>query len=220
MGMEQLLPRLTEEALAVVQRLHRLYGERLYKKVIQLERNSTSGDLLQLESELLSGRLERLLATETDRLSTLSEGADETMDHVNEDLDFLDALASHDFRRLNKFSSGREHLGTIFSEIVENEQQTTSNFQNEVFEKNIQRIFNEDVELEDYEKFPESRERLVGSLSLEKNMPATTFLKQLGFFSFYEKSHVLGTAKSKAYYMSLWLGMTAALMALVWFLVY
>jgi len=227
--MDQLLPRLTEEALLVIQTLHGRYGERLYKKVIQLAKQSLAGGLLQLEQELLSGRLERHLEAEAiimadNKQSTMSEGFGETVDHLNEDLDFLDALASHDFRRLNKFSSGRENLGAIFSEIVENEHQMTSNFQNDVFEKNIQRIFNEDVDLEETQ-WPESPERMQPSLALEKNVPTgSVFSKQLSFFSFYEgateKSRAKGLAKPGIYYMAFSIGIIGALLALAWLLLH
>ena len=226
-----LLPRLNQRAAKTIQRLHGIYGELLYKKMIPLAKANSADGLKRLESELLSGQLEQLLKLEAaagdeNQLPTakLSEEYGETVNHLSDDLDYLDALASHDFRRLNKFSSSRESLGAIFSEIVENEHQNNSNFQDDVFEKNIQLIFNSEVDLDDNQwpdASPQAGEAPSAALAINKSMSQeSSLLRQLNFFSFYEgaksKSHPRGAVKPNVYYLTFWMGIFVAALAFAW----
>lgn len=230
-----LLPNLNNKAVQVIQALHEKYGELLYTKIIQSAKHSASSGVDQLERELLSGRFEQMLASENEswlQNQNLSEEFGETVNLLNDDLDYLDALASRDFRRLGKFSSGRESLSAIFSEIVENEHQHTSNFQDAVFEKNIQFIFNSDVDLDDVHWTDSCCVHPACGLSdpqstahgLEKTLREESFfLKQLRFFSFYlpnptkEGHKELG--KPVAYYTTFWMGISVAALAFAWFLI-
>ena len=67
------------------------------------------------------------------------------------DLDYLDALVQHDYGRLCRLQSDSESVSSIFSEILENEQKSNSNYQDDIFNKNIELIFNSDVDLDDCE---------------------------------------------------------------------
>lgn len=90
---------------------------------------------------------------------------DDEFDHqADEDLIYLDALAKKDFRTLKKLPSNLDCLSSIFSEIVDNEPVPNSNYRDEVFEKNIQRIFDASVDLDHAEWQPASSQSARESL--------------------------------------------------------
>lgn len=231
-----LLPRMSLKALSTIQALYESYGERLYSSILLLSRSPKPEAIHQLEEDVLSGKLEQLLENakiKENRSQVQAFGPSEefggTMNLLTDDLDFLDALASHDVTRLNTFSSNQESLSAIFSEIVENEHQATSNYQDEVFEKNIQRIFNAEIDLDNLPSqdplhaaanFPNGRDTPMKPMthqgaSLDSN---SAFRKQIGYYSFFTPASEK-KAKSGIYYTTLWMGIAAATLAFSWLFV-
>ena len=64
------------------------------------------------------------------------------------DWKYLEALAVKDYDCLNKLENGQDSLSSIFDEIIEHEPQPNSNYQDDVFEKNIQLLYDETVDLD------------------------------------------------------------------------
>jgi len=212
----------------IISRLQEFYGDIPYNKTVQLAKkpkpNSLGDNLPQSPQALAADGADDSMG----RLQTinLSEELGDTVKGVNDDLDYLDALASHDALRLNKFSPGRESLGAIFCEIVENEHQTTTNFQEAVFEKNIQFIFNSEVDLDEWKNNPHgfaAGAQLPKSGTLAEEPFNQPFQKRLSSFSFYEKTakrHAFGRlGKTGAYYATVWISLAAIAVTFAWLLV-
>ena len=73
---------------------------------------------------------------------------------AKDDLDYLDALVSNAIGNDNQPSLGS--LGDIFDEIVGNEQHSITNYKSDVFDANIQRLFEQDPE-KDEQTTPQSQ---------------------------------------------------------------
>lgn len=135
------------------------YGAGTYSKIIEMIDNENFTEWNQLEQELLSVQFDTLMNEVKDDENKLTNFASSPLgDSFKElaldaeaDLDYLDALMQHDYSRLNKLQSNSESISSIFSEIIENEQNSNSNYQDDVFNRNIDLIFNSDVDLDECE---------------------------------------------------------------------
>ena len=157
--------KLSKHANETLNKLYDIYGMNLYTKMIHLMRNKEAIEWSQIENQLILGNLD--LMVEDDPFDEKKFGIqkiniDEFLnynpdDESEEDLDYLDALVQQDYRRLSSLPSDKGEISSIFSEIIENEQQCTSNYQDEIFSKNIELIFNSNIDLDssDWQSSPE-----------------------------------------------------------------
>lgn len=148
---------LSQRSNDIIHALHDKYGARTYSKITQMIKSEDFSEWEQLEQELLSVQVESLVEESSDAklepsgLSLFEDSFEELALDADADLDYLDALVQHDYGRLRKLQSDSECISSIFSEIIENEQKSSSNYQDDVFNKNIELIFNSDVDLDDCE---------------------------------------------------------------------
>lgn len=164
----------SEKSTECMKKLHEKYGTQTYAKITKMINEEDFSEWEQLEKELLAVEIDPLMSNDD---QTLSEGNIE----AEADFDYLDALMQQDYKRLKNFDS--ECIGDIFSEIIENEQHSNSNYEDDVFNKNIELIFNTDVDLDscEWEEFvePEAIEPMRG-ISLTEKIDQ---LKQVNTFS-------------------------------------
>lgn len=148
---------LTQRSSELISNLCDRYGNRTYNKITSMINNEDFSEWEQLEKELFASELS--LNINDLEESTESLTYDEIVNELNElnelstgdmddDLDYLDALVQHDYSRLRKFQTDQECLSSIFSEILENEQNSNMNYKDDVFNKNIELIFNSDIDLD------------------------------------------------------------------------
>lgn len=145
---------LSQRSSELISNLCDRYGNRTYNKITSMINNEDFSDWEQLEKELFASELSLNITsleepneglTYDEIVNDLNELTSENMD---DDLDYLDALVSHDYSRLRKFQSDQECLSSIFSEILENEPNSNRNYQDDVFNKNIELIFNSNIDLD------------------------------------------------------------------------
>ena len=136
--------------------LQEKYGVTTYSKITQMIKNEDFSEWEQLEQELLSVPIEPLedeLPTKERVSLIMSDNEVEEYTDLEEiidtDLDYLDALVQHDYGRLKRLQTEGECISSIFSDIIENEQTSNSNYQDDIFNKNIELIFNSEVDLDD-----------------------------------------------------------------------
>ncbi|MDE5977633.1 MAG: hypothetical protein K2G70_04100 [Turicibacter sp.] len=146
------------------------YGTRTYSKITQMIQSEDFSEWEQLEHELLSvqgasfsKRNSKDITPEISRLSAFKDSVDELVLDADADLDYLDALVQHDYNRLRQLQSNSECISSIFSEIIENEQQSHTNYQDDIFNKNIELIFNSDIDLDasEWEEMPNEKAKIV-----------------------------------------------------------
>lgn len=151
---------LSQRSNDIINTLQDKYGTRTYSKITQMIKSEDFSEWDQLEQELLSVRIDSLVNNELEEseinepnLETFAFGDsfEELALDADADLDYLDALVQHDYGRLHRLQSDSESISSIFSEILENEQRSNSNYQDDIFNKNIELIFNSDVDLDDCE---------------------------------------------------------------------
>lgn len=153
---------LSQRSNDIINTLQDKYGTRTYSKITQMIKSEDFSEWDQLEQELLSVQIESLVDHEQELKESkleqpnltsfvFDESFEELALDADADLDYLDALVQHDYGRLCRLQSDSESISSIFSEILENEQKSNSNYQDEIFNKNIELIFNSDVDLDDCE---------------------------------------------------------------------
>ncbi|MBQ1770252.1 MAG: hypothetical protein IIZ99_06025 [Turicibacter sp.] len=150
---------LSQRSNDIRQTLQDKYGTGTYSKITEMINSEDFTEWNQLEQELLSVQLNPLIDQEKaddNQLtnfssSGLGESFEELAVDAQSDLDYLDALMQHDYGRLHKLQSNSESICSIFSEIIENEQNSNSNYQDDIFNRNIELIFNSDVDLDECE---------------------------------------------------------------------
>lgn len=151
---------ISQRSTEIINALYDKYGNRTYNKITSMIQDEDFSDWDVLEQELLGNQINSdLMGVDLGELDPmlcqsfgLSDSYEEiSLEEVNDDLDYLDALVQHDYSRLRKFQSDQECLSSIFSEIIENEQVSNKNYQDDVFNKNIELIFNSDVDLDSHE---------------------------------------------------------------------
>ncbi len=151
---------LSQRSNDIINTLQDKYGTRTYSKITQMIKSEDFSEWDQLEQELLSVQIDSLVDHELkesklEQPNLASVAFDESFEELalaaDADLDYLDALVQHDYGRLCRLQSDSESISSIFSEILENEQKSNSNYQDDIFNKNIELIFNSDVDLDDCE---------------------------------------------------------------------
>jgi len=150
---------LSQRSNDIRQTLQDKYGTGTYSKITEMINSEDFTEWNQLEQELLSVQLNPLIdeVKEDDNeltnfsSSRFGESFEEIALDAEADLDYLDALMQHDYSRLHKLQSNSESICSIFSEIIENEQKSNSNYQDDIFNRNIELIFNSDVDLDECE---------------------------------------------------------------------
>ena len=146
---------LNQRSNDIINTLHDKYGTRTYSKITQMIKSEDFSEWEQLEQELLSVQVDSFIDESKDvKLETSSlfeDSFEELALDADADLDYLDALVQHDYGRLRKLQSESECISSIFSEIIENEQKSNSNYQDDIFNKNIELIFNSNVDLDECE---------------------------------------------------------------------
>ncbi len=150
---------LSQRSNDIINTLHDKYGTRTYSKITQMIKSEDFSEWEQLEQELLSVQVDSFIDESKDAKRESSsfssfafeESFEELALDADADLDYLDALVQHDYGRLRKLQSESECISSIFSEIIENEQKSNSNYQDDIFNKNIELIFNSDVDLDECE---------------------------------------------------------------------
>lgn len=151
---------LSQRSNDIINTLQDKYGTRTYSKITQMIKSEDFSEWDQLEQELLSVQIDSLVDHELkesklEQSNLASVAFDESFEELalaaDADLDYLDALVQHDYGRLCRLQSDSESISSIFSEILENEQKSNSNYQDDIFNKNIELIFNSDVDLDDCE---------------------------------------------------------------------
>ena len=155
--------KLSKHANETLNKLYDIYGMNIYTKMIDLMRNKETIEWSQIENQLILGNLELMVEDnnfDEEKFGIQRTTIDEFLnyeDESEEDLDYLDALVQQDYRRLGSLPSDKGEISSIFSEIIENEQQCTSNYQDEIFTKNIELIFNSNIDLDssDWQSSPE-----------------------------------------------------------------
>lgn len=152
------------------------YGNRTYQKITSMIHKEDFEEWEQLEKELFASELS-LNMNEVEESSTgliydeIVNDLDElTSIPIDDDLDYLDALVSYDYSRLLRFQSGQECISSIFSEILENEQHSNMNYQDDVFNKNIELIFNSDIDLDSSDWCDESEQKTIINRNLEETI--------------------------------------------------
>ena len=148
--------KLSQHANDMINKLYEKYGAQIYSKIIQLIKDKDYMEWNQIEKELLSGNFELMIENKQDMAFDNIENLNFNkefnstldFDYQKQDLNYLDALVTQDHQRLNHLQSDKSSISSIFSEILENEQQGHSNYQDDVFEKNIELIFNPDIDLD------------------------------------------------------------------------
>ncbi len=157
---------ISQRSTEIINALYDKYGNRTYNKITSMIQDEDFSDWEILEQELLGNQINPdLIGVDLDELDpvlchsfSLSESYEDiSLEEVNDDLDYLDALVQHDYSRLRKFQSDQECLSSIFSEIIENEQVSNKNYQDDVFNRNIELIFNSDVDLDSTEWISEEK---------------------------------------------------------------
>lgn len=173
-GVDELTTQLSQRSNDIIQSLHDKYGARTYSKITQMIKSEDFSEWEQLEQELLSVQVDSLVEEsgdaklEASSLSLFEDSLEELVLEADTDLDYLDALVQHDYGRLRKLQSESECISSIFSEIIENEQKSSSNYQDDVFNKNIELIFNSDVDLDECE-WEEFERPMIQSLTTDLN---------------------------------------------------
>lgn len=151
---------LSQRSNDIINTLQDKYGTRTYSKITQMIKSEDFSEWEQLEQELLSVRIDSLVDNELEESEinkpnlgafAFEDSFEELALDADADLDYLDALVQHDYGRLRRLQSDSESISSIFSEILENEQKSNSNYQDDIFNKNIELIFNSDVDLDDCE---------------------------------------------------------------------
>ena len=119
--------------------LQEKYGVTTYSKITQMIKNEDFSEWEQLEQELLSVPIEPLedeLPTKERVSLIMSDNEVEEYTDLEEiidtDLDYLDALVQHDYGRLKRLQTEGECISSIFSDIIENEQTSNSNYQDDI----------------------------------------------------------------------------------------
>ena len=176
---------LSQRSNDIRQTLQDKYGTGTYSKITEMINSEDFTEWDQLEQELLSVQLNPLTdeGKEDDNeltnfsSSRFGESFEELALDAEADLDYLDALMQHDYGRLHKLQSNSESICSIFSEIIENEQNSNSNYQDDIFNRNIELIFNSDVDLDECE-WEEVETSTVASLPATNLNEAIEQLKQ------------------------------------------
>lgn len=162
--------KLSQHANDMINKLYEKYGAQIYSKIIQLIKDKDYMEWNQIEKELLSGNFELMIENKQDvafdniENLTFNKEFNSTLDDY-QDLNYLDALVTQDHQRLNHLQSDKSSISSIFSEILENEQQGHSNYQDDVFEKNIELIFNPDIDL-DNSQWPMNQDNTLDNYSV------------------------------------------------------
>ena len=164
--MTEFKSQISQRSTEIINALYDKYGNSTYNKITSMIHNEDFSDWDLLEQELLANQINpELISAELEELQPIvyeSLGLEESfeelsMDDMNDDLDYLDALVQHDYGRLRKFQSDQECLSSIFTEILENEPTSNKNYQDEVFNKNIDLIFNSEIDLDSTEWVSEDK---------------------------------------------------------------
>ncbi len=149
---------LSQRSLDVIRALYQKYGSGMYHQVNQMIEDENFSEWEQLQQQLMQEEIQSILPeqlTKGSELLNLYTESELLLSQVeqddHEDLDYLDALVSHDFRRIRQLDQEDESLTSIFSEILENEPQSSQNYEDDVFNKNIALIYNEEVDLDNAE---------------------------------------------------------------------
>ncbi len=149
---------LSQRSLDVIRALYQKYGSGMYHQVNQMIEDENFSEWEQLQQQLMQEEIQSILPeqlTKGSELLNLYTESELLLSQVeqddHEDLDYLDALVSHDFRRIRQHDQEDESLTSIFSEILENEPQSSQNYEDDVFNKNIALIYNEEVDLDNAE---------------------------------------------------------------------
>ena len=167
---------LTQRSSELINNLCDRYGNRTYNKITSMINNEDFSEWEQLEKELFASELKLNLndLEETTESLTYDEIVNElnemTTGDLDDDLDYLDALVQHDYSRLRKFQTDQECLSSIFSEILENEQNSNKNYEDDVFNKNIELIFNSDIDLDNHDWSEISDQANLGNGNLEETI--------------------------------------------------
>lgn len=155
-GKKEFATQLSQRSQEMMKMLQEKYGVTTYSKIAQMIKNEDFSEWEQIEQELLSVPLESFegeLPTKEGTPLMMSDRKIEDFinseDQVDTDLDYLDALVQHDYSRLKKFQTEDECIHSIFSDIIENEQKSNTNYQDDIFNKNIDLIFNSEVDLDE-----------------------------------------------------------------------
>ena len=151
---------LSQRSLEVITSLYQKYGTGVYNRVDDMIKNEDFSEWDQLQEHLMQENIQSILPEELTKKSELlnlyaeSElllSQVESPIEQDEDFAYLDALVSQDYRRMHTLNQEEESLTSIFSEILENETQSTQNYEDDIFNENIALIYNEDVDLDNSE---------------------------------------------------------------------
>ena len=123
-----------------------------YSKSLNLEKQNLMTTLRDSKEELYMSNFNEINKMEFSDDKELD--FNHFIDDGEEDFDYLDALVERDYRRLNSLPTDKGAISSIFSEIIENEQQSNTNYKDEVFSKNIELIFNSEIDLDNSEWDP------------------------------------------------------------------
>ncbi|MGL4337595.1 MAG: hypothetical protein ACRCST_11960 [Turicibacter sp.] len=151
---------LNQRSSNIINALYDKYGSNTYAKITQMINNEDFSEWNELEKTLIDNKIDSLIPGSTEIsdnfLTILSESnlfLDEMASEGNFDDDYayLDALVQHDYGKLRKYQNEQNNISSLFNEIIENEENSNKNYQDDVFNKNIELIFNENVDLDNSE---------------------------------------------------------------------
>ncbi len=151
---------LSQRSFDVIASLYQKYGTSMYGRIDEMIRTEDFSEWEELEKHLMEENIQSILpealTNESELLNLYAESelllsSVDTPLEQDEDFAYLDALVSKDYRRMNTLNQEEESLTSIFSEILENETQSTHNYEDDVFNENIALIYNEEVDLDNSE---------------------------------------------------------------------
>ena len=155
-----------------INRYENFFNTHVYPAVHSLDEEKEAPHLSQLEKDLL----------EQDEINSTAQNKAIPTESINadDDLTYLNALVNNDASDINSLDSNS--LTDIFAEIVNNEEESISNYESSVFDANVQMLFGEVPET-GFPPVPEmpSTRNLEPLLESTESTPAVTEIPTLDF---------------------------------------
>ncbi|HAX74033.1 MAG TPA: hypothetical protein DCY20_10960 [Firmicutes bacterium] len=151
---------LNKRSSDIINALYDKYGTKTYSKITQMIHNEDFSEWNELEKSLKEEMIEFNISKEPETahefLELLNDSKlfndvleEQTMQpELDEDYAYLDALVQHDYKKLRSLKEEEGSLASIFNEILQNEQCSNQNYQDDVFNKNIELIFDNSIDLD------------------------------------------------------------------------